>query len=288
MNRIVRFIEKEYDLTQVRIDSVLQEKGGRAVYKINTDKGVCVYKSANEAKTKKDMERDMHIFDFATKNSFKHIPTILKTRSGHTFAKNGRKYVHIMEFIDSGEPAGNAESWRKIGRITAELHALESYPYKTPFTSESEKDTYKEVAKHIPFGKEYLDIANSLPEFKNCVQSLIHTDIGLHNIAKDKADQFYFLDWDDVGIGISILDLGFPLLSQFLDEQGVFHKDNASAFYSSYFQHREIPVADKQMIFDIGLFFQLIYLPYGDVEQNWKKIKIAIKNRADIVSVIPI
>lgn len=288
MEEIAKFIEKEYDLKNVSIDFTLQEKGGRSVYKITTDKGMFVYKSSNEAKTSEEMEKDMYVFEFAEKNDFENIPRIFKAKNGNNFVKNTGGYVHIMEFIDDGEPIDNARSWKEVGIITAKLHNFQNYKYETSFTPESEKETYKEIAKNLSFGKEYLEIAKNLPDFRNCVKSLIHTDIGLHNTAKNKEGKIFFLDWDSVGIGISILDLGFPLLSQFLDEKLVFKKENALAFYNAYFENRDILEEDKKLIFDAGLFFQLIYLPYGNIEKNWEKINFAIKNKKEVMSVIQV
>ena len=255
MDEIAKFIEKEYDLRNISIDSILQEKGGRSVYKINTDKGIFVYKSSNEAKTEEEMAKDMYIFEFSEKKGFENIPKILKTKSANNFVKNDRGYVHIMEFIDNGEPMDNTENWKEIGRITAQLHNFQNYKYETSFTPESEKETYKEIAKNIPFGQEFLEIAKNLPDFKNCSKSLIHSDIGLHNTAKNKEGKLFFLDWDSVGIGITILDLGFPLLSQFLDNELVFKKENAMAFYNTYFENKTLSKEDKELIFDAGLFF---------------------------------
>ena len=77
---IVQFIEKNWSLTHVMIDSLLQEKGGRLVYKILSDEGVFVFKVTSGEKKEEDMIKDMYIFDFAEKQGFKHIPKLLKTR----------------------------------------------------------------------------------------------------------------------------------------------------------------------------------------------------------------
>ena len=286
MKRIKALIEREYEVKAVQVEAVLQEKGGRSVYKITSDKGVFVYKSANAAKSLEEIQKDLYIFDFARINGFEHLPEIVKTKDGYNFAPGLQGYAHLMSFIAGGTPADTADNWARIGEITAKLHNLPGYPYQTSFTPESEFETYPEVAKNITFGDEYLALANQLPDFQQCSQSLIHTDIGLHNIARDEKGELYFLDWDGVGVGISILDLGFPLLSQFLNEKLIFQKEHAAAFYGSYFQGRSLPAPDKELIFDASLFFQLIYLPYGDVERNWRKIKFSVKHKADLIAAI--
>ncbi|MEO0471590.1 MAG: phosphotransferase [Bacteroidota bacterium] len=286
MKRIEALIEREYEVKDVRMEAVLQEKGGRSVYKITSDRGEFVYKSANAAKSLEEIQKDLYIFDFAQENGFEHLPEIIKTRDGFNFARGPQGYGHLMSFIDGGEPADTAENWAGIGAITAKFHSLSDYPYTSSFTPESENETYPEVAKSLSFGGEYMTLANQLPDFQQCSQSLIHTDIGLHNIAQDRKGTLYFLDWDGVGLGITILDLGFPLLSQFLNDKLFFRKELAVAFYRTYFQHRHLPTVDKELIFDASLFFQLIYLPYDDVEKNWQKIQFAVKHKADLIAVI--
>ena len=61
---IVQFIEKNWSLTHVMIDSLLQEKGGRLVYKILSDEGVFVFKMTSNEKKDVDMIKDMYIFEF--------------------------------------------------------------------------------------------------------------------------------------------------------------------------------------------------------------------------------
>jgi len=290
MNRkekdIAKFIENKWNLKDVSIIKCLQNKGERIVYKILTNKVFFIFKLSNSSKKKENIIKDTYIFDYAKKHKFAKIPEIQKSKSNQNFEPYKDRFAVIMSFIDSGNPKDNPKNWKKIGKITAELHNLKDYKYKTSFTPESEKEHFLKTASEIPFGKEYMELVEKLPNFKNCSKSIIHTDIGIHNIVKDKNNNFYFIDWDDVGTGITILDLGFPLLSQFLDHNLKFHEDNAKAFYNEYFKYRTISNDEMRMIFDAGLFFALIYLPYGNISKNWKRINFAIDNKEKISSVL--
>ncbi|MEM7657246.1 MAG: phosphotransferase [Bacteroidota bacterium] len=282
------FIEQHYPLEEVRIASVLQEKGGRSVLLIHSKQGAFVYKESNAAKTQEEMAREMFVFDFAEQHDFLHLPKLLKTRRGESFVKREQGYIHLMSFLEGGMPENDAPTWARIGALTAALHALPDYPYQTAFSPASEVHTHEAVARDLPFGQEYLAIANRLPDFSQCSRSLIHTDIGRHNMAQDQAGKLYFLDWDGVGVGIRILDVGFPLLSQFLGADLKFRAKHAAAFYHAYFQHRTLPATDKDLIFDAALFFQLIYLPYGEIDKNWQKIQFALEKKEEIIAVIPL
>ena len=63
---------------------------------------------------------------------------------------------------------------------------------------------------------------------------------------------------------------------------------STNIFYNTYFKNTNIPVSaeEKEAIFDASLFFALIYVPYGDVQKNWAKVKYAIKNKDYLLSLI--
>lgn len=223
-------------------------------------------------KRESDIIKDMYIFDFAEENNFEHIPQLLKTRWGKLFTKYESCFVYMVYFIEGKAPTNTPENRKKIGEITAKLHELKGYTYKTSFTVVSEQKHLEEVASKIPFGKEYAEIVKSLLDFSTCSQSVIHTDIWLHNILEDKHGSFFFIDRDDVGVGMTILDLWFPLSCQFQRDDGDFQEENAKAFYGAYFEKRDLWIEEKKMIFDAGLFFALIYFLYEDVDKNWKRM----------------
>jgi len=283
---ILKSIENHWNLTNPKIEDLLQNKGGRFVYKIFADEGVFIYKLSSPEKSRDAMVRDLYIFEYSLENNFHYIPKLLKTKNGESFISCKNCFAYIMQYIEGGQPKNNIKNWYKIGVIMAKLHDLVGYKYRTSFVPDAEKDHFKKVSSNVSFGKEYLKIVNKLPDFNNCSKSLIHTDVGINNVAQDKLGNLFFLDWDDVGIGITILDLGFPLICQFLDYKGNFDKENAKAFYDSYFKNRYLPAEEREIIFDAALFFALIYLPYGDVDEGWGRIQFAIKNRDEISFVV--
>lgn len=117
-------------------------------------------------------------------------------------------------------------------------------------------------------------------------QSLIHTDIGPHNAIKRHDGSIVLVDWDDAGVGTTILDLGFPLICHFVSEDLIFERENAKAFYDAYFSKRKLSTAERALIFDAGLFFALMYVPYGETQKHWERIKFSLVNKELISSVL--
>jgi Ser/Thr protein kinase RdoA (MazF antagonist) len=282
---IVEAIEKDYNLSGIIIDTLLQEKGGRQVYRISSNEWVFVIKIADIGKSEDDMIKDMYIFDFAEKNGFNYLPKILKTKSNSCFAKSNLGLIHIMGFVDGGQPEDTPENRSTIGKITAELHNLKNYRHESTFSTIPTNPSYEGIASQISFWKEYLEVVAELPDFTHCSRTVIHTDIGLHNAAQDRAGNIYFLDRDWVWINYTILDLWFPLISQFVTSDCHFKREHAKAFYDSYFANRSFPQEERKLIFDASLFFALIYLPYSDANETWKRIQFSIANKEELSSV---
>ena len=124
---------------------------------------------------------------------------------------------------------------------------------------------------------------DSIPDISSFPKTLIHTDIGLHNTVVNSAGEIIFIDWDDAGVGYRILDIAFPLLSIFV-EGNVFNRKCAEAFYKTYFSETHLPLTEneKTALFDVSLFFCLIYLPYGNADKGWERLQKSLTIRESV------
>ena len=278
--------ENFWPLTNIEIGKILQKSGERIVCELLSNEGNFVFKIADPSKTEERLKRDIFAFDFLKLKNFQNIPALLKTKDGCGYKKLGNQFVYVMERIDGKTPERTPENWVRLGEITAKLHNISDYPYETLFTVESEMPKFTETAKKLAFADEYIELVESLPDFSNLSTSLIHTDIGPHNAVQKPDGTIVLTDWDDAGVGIIILDLGFPLICHFITHELNFEKEKAEAFYTAYFSKRNLPDIERSLIFSAGLFFALIYVPYGDTEKNWQRIKFAVRNKEFISLVL--
>lgn len=278
--------ENSWPLTNVKIGKILQKSGERIVCELSSSEGNFVFKIADPSKTEEKLKRDIFAFDFLKTKNFQNIPTLLKTKEGDGYKRLDNQFVYVMERIDGKTPERTPENWARLGEIAARLHGISDYPYETLFTVESETPKFAETAKKLSFADEYMKFVESLPNFSGLSTSLIHTDIGPHNAIQKPDGVIVLTDWDDAGIGTTILDLGFPLICHFVTHELNFEKEKAEAFYSTYFSKRNLPDTEKSLIFDASLFFALMYIPYGDTEKHWQRIKFAVQNKKLISSVL--
>ncbi len=157
-----------------------------------------------------------------------------------------------MEYIEGEKAERTTDNWRAIGKIAAQLHKIKDYPYETAFVFESERQNFPDIARQLPFGDEWLKIAQNLSDLSGLPKALIHTDIGLNNVMQRADGTLVVIDWDDVGVGTRILDLGFPLICHFVTEDLVFEQEKAIAFYDSYTAEQRLTEEEKRGLFDAG------------------------------------
>jgi Ser/Thr protein kinase RdoA (MazF antagonist) len=280
-----KFIELHWPLSRVTLGEIIQERDERITGRLSAREGEFVYKIADPSKTEEAIDRDTYIFDFLSSRGFQHVPPLLKTKRDTPYSEVEGRYAYIMEYAGK-QAAPTPATWAVLGSITAQLHSIQGYPYKSLFSFESAKRMFPQKAAQLPFGKEYMELVETLPDFDTLSQSIIHTDIGHHNAVEGDDGKLVLIDWDDAGICSTILDLGAPLICHFLHEDEYFLKAEAEIFYRTYFSEKEIPDDEKEYLFDAGLFFALMYAPFGDIQKNWKKILFALERKDLFQSII--
>lgn len=278
-------LEEFWSLRDVKIEKILQQKAGRLVCKISSKEGSFVFKSHSMNKTEGAVKTETDIFNFLNEKEFTNIPKLLKTKSSKNYQEFKGKLIYIMEYVEGKTPTDTKETWGKFGEIAAKLHKTSGYFQESDFNIKLEIEELKKIAVQFPFQDEYEKILINLPDFEASTKSLIHTDIGPHNAVQKDNGLIILVDWDNSGLGTTILDLGFPLICSFVTKDLNIEKEKAQAFYSAYFSKNNLTEEEKGLIFDAGILFALIYLPYGDVDKNWEKIKYSISNKKLISSV---
>ena len=281
------YFEKTWPLSDVSLGEVLQETNGRTIGIINARQGKFVYKTAGQWKTNEALARDLQAFELLPLRGFHHIPELLKTSDRKAFSQIDRKPIYLLEYVIGERPQPTAETYHKLGRLTAELHLIRDYPYETDFhPAPIIARNLPNIAKGLSFKEEYLRVVEALPSFEALPQTIIHTDIAPINAVEKANGDLILLDWDDVGVGIRVLDIAFPLIQQFVSEDGEFLEDNAHSFYAAYFSKISLIEDELDHIFPAALFIALMYIKYGDTQKRWQRIQWAIENRRMLEDVI--
>jgi Ser/Thr protein kinase RdoA (MazF antagonist) len=282
------FITQNWLLSNPTIE-LLKQSGERTVYKVIANEGTFIIKIADPAKNEATVLKDTQILRFFEEVDYP-APRLLLSHENTNYVFHDGKCIYALTYLEGGESKSNKENYAKLGEVTARLHSLQGYTIPTDFTAEVEIPTMIARAEKFNMDSHYAELVKALPDFGRFPTCLIHTDIGSHNSIQLPNGEIELIDWDDAGIGTRILDLGFPLICDFVTKDLVFDKDRAEAFYSAYCSIIALTDEEKEYLFDAGLFYALSYTIFDDsgiVERQWRKVLWAIEHKAEILAVLP-
>lgn len=295
------YIEKSWGLSNVVISKILQENGERKVYLVESQEGTFVLKVFNPELTLNEITSYIDVLVFLEKKDLGFLPKIMKLLDGSTFTKIQGRYIYLMEYIEGVKLSENIFDEYALGVKLAKLHQVDGYSQNSGIDVQERVNNMISRFEKFKFKAEYDSIVKSLPDFSKLKQSFIHTDICPKNALKSINGEMFIIDFDDAGIGSTFIDLGYPLITQFVgyedkkDGTGnveFFYKyELAKAFYDGYFSILQMSNNDKKFIFDGAVFMQLMYMPvYGEehVPFLWRQLKYAIKNKALLMKVLGI
>ena len=296
MNDFELYIEKTWGLSNVVISKTLQENGERKVYLVESQEDTFVLKVFNPELTLNEITSYVEALVFLEKNGLGFTPRIIKLLDGSFFTCIQGRYIYLMEYIDGVKLSENWDDEYNLGVSLAKLHQIEGYSCNSSIDVSKRINNMLSRFNEFWFKAEYDNIIRNLPDFTKLKQSFIHTDICPKNALKRKNGEIVLIDFDDAGKGSTFVDLGYPLITQFVsfgdkkdgqaptgDVYFYFKYELAKSFYDGYFSTSQMSDNEKKFIFDGAVFMQLMYMPaYGKehVPFLWKQLKYAIKNKA--------
>ena len=275
-------VEKYWPLTNVVIGEKLKQIPGveRKVGVLTSAEGKFTYKIADPWKSKEALDIDLKMFDFLAVQNFKYITKLLKTKDNNNYIQIENNFIYILQFVDGKHPDETPENYKRLGEITAELHSIKNCPYETKFSANYiVQHNLIDNAKKLSLPDEYLELVKQQPDYDQFPKTIIHSDIGPGNSIQRPDGEIILIDWDDTGVGTTILDLGYPLIQQFVSEDLEFKEEKGRAFYQAYFKHRKLSELEMDHIFDAALFYSLFYIEFGDSKKRWERIKWALENK---------
>ncbi|MBS4201702.1 phosphotransferase [Bacillus sp. FJAT-49732] len=286
------FIEEFWGLKNVNVIRVIKAKGNRMVKIINSKEGMFVLKGFDPSLSEQLIKHYTSALSYLGACQYRLSPHILKTIDGKLYKKYQSRYMYIMEYIAGNQLKETIEDEYALGQASASLHMIKDYPYHSGINIDERIENMFRRFYNYPFKKEYDNIIKSLPNFNSLRQSFIHSDIGPHNAVKSSEDKVVFIDLDNAGNGSTFIDIGYPLITQFVRYQNgelTFNIENARAFYQGYYSRMDMNIKEKEHIFHGAIFMQLMYMPsYGEnaVEDMWGILKFAMENNELLFSVL--
>lgn len=279
------FIESNWPLTDVVIKEMPRQGNGGSVGIVESKEGRYVYKIPGSWKKADALERDLGVYDFLNAKDFQHIPKLLKTKNAKDFVNAGDTLVFLMEFVEGEAPVPNPETYTEIAKVLAKLHSIKDFPFVSDYKPADAIPELIVGAEKFAFKDEYSAILKTIRDFSHLPLVPMHTEMTPQNCVLKPDGTLIAIDWDEAGLGPAVLDLGVALINHFVTEDLEILDENAHAYYQTYFSLRNMPEAEREYLFDAGLFWACAWVGYGDTEKRWKRLQWAMANK-DVVNAL--
>lgn len=291
MDEYKQFIEENWGLSCVSINNTIKSKGDRMLLIIKSTEGRFVLKAFGSSLSEDEINRNTFALSYMVDKEHLLTPKILTTVDGKFYSKYNDRFIYIMEYVEGKQLNETVEDEYLLGQAAARLHAISDYPIHSSLVVPERIQNMYNRFHDYSFKRKYDDVVSSLPNFDLLKQSFIHTDIGPHNALKSTDGQIIFIDLDDAGKGSTYIDIGYPLITQFVryhdsDRIG-FNFELAKAFYKGYFSKSDMSNSDREFIFYGAVFMQLMYMPsYGEngILPMWNILDYAVTNKEKLLS----
>lgn len=211
-------------------------------------------------------------------------PRVMRSLAGDLAVEHrGIRFV-VAEWVDGGAPSSPAD-WAAVGRSLAQLHAVvrpDLPDFGVPYVAaigELRQALVPEL--QTPEGEALFARAGSLPPASSCI---IHGEPAASNVVVGA--KATLIDWDQSGIGMAVLDLGFPLVHEFVMIDHTFRRAEAGAFYEAYRREAgELP-ADPSDVVSAALFWALRFTTFFDRDRRWQRVVHAAGREAELLAAV--
>lgn len=286
-------LKNHYNLKgKVKILKDFDVKGGRFVLLIEIGSRKYILKVSSKKRLESEIQIDTEAIYYLNAQKTKFAPQIITTKTNALHTKIDDLFLYLLEYIEGKDIIENPENFNNLAKALYKLHQLNSFDKASPFKYKELKAKLLTLMPNQSFKLEYDAIINSLPELSEENQVFIHTDITCLNAKYNQENEIIFLDFDDAGMGSKYIDISQPLITQFVrfyEGKLKFNKENSIAFYKGYQLEKKFTQKEKELIFEVALFMQLMQITWFGEENEiylWQILQFAIENKVELMATI--
>ncbi len=282
---------KHWGFSQIEILEQFRKDSPRLIYKIKAENQIYMLKGIPQEKPESVIKGNAMAHQFLG-NEKGIAPRIFSMENGGYYVKENGFWFYLLEFIDGQIMETTVENEYLLGGLARHYHA---YPeYLCPAGLTEDKNRFYGWFGDKAFKPAFDGILDRLPDFRKLDRCFIHTDLGPHNVIVTPEGKLFLIDLDDAGLGSRHLDLGYPLICQFVEhdsEMNLWYRfDYAQAFLKGYYGEEEITRREYDTLWHGAVFMQISYMKcYGEeaVDSLWKILELGLAQKEalwDIVS----
>lgn len=298
--QIATVIQVNYGYQIISIER-LQERASRIVAKLVYKTGIAIAKINTDPAAYARIKRDLYFAAYLATYHLR-VPQLFPTTNGSLFVESANGLLYLCAFIAGEQPKSGQAFCAKAGELLGQLHALPitTYPHREQFTLADEipylRSGYQRCAA-LHSARHAQQIGQALEQLANVRSphtTLIHTDFFRENLRMTLAGKLYLLDFDDGGLGNPLLDVGYFIATELLEdtfypavsasplqsfsEQLVksghvtLNRENLQTFLAAYRRHRPLYATDLADLMAYTTFSVLWYM------YDWKNVRIGGTN----------
>ncbi len=275
-------ILKQWGFSRIEILEQFHKDSPRLLYRIKADKQLYLLKGIPQEKPESVIRGNVTAHQFLG-NEKGMAPRILAMENGDYYVKENGFWFYLLEFIEGRMMEATVENEYLLGKLARQYHAFTQYPYPTGLTED--KQRFFGWFADRDFKPAFDEILDELPDFRKLDRCFIHTDLGPHNVMMTSDGRPMLIDLDDAGLGSRHLDVGYPLICQFVehdDEMSLWYRfDLAQAYLRGYYGEK-IARREYDILWQGAAFMQISYMKcYGEdaVDSLWKILAFGLAQK---------
>lgn len=273
-----------WHLSEIEIVEQFHSDTARKIYKICSNGHNYLLKGIQDNVPESEICSNVSAHRFLG-NEKKIAPEIFQTIDGSFYVRSDGYWFYLMEYIEGRNMGETIDDELLLGKLARKLHSYNEYNVKSPM-SQSTKRFYDWFGER-DFKKEFDAILDSLPDFSEYEQCLIHSDLGPHNAMIRDNGEAVFIDLDCTGIGSRFMDIGWAFIMQFVDFNHAtgemrYRFDLAEAFLNGYYGSESINHREYDLIWKGAVYMHIAYMKcYGPdaVDSLWNILKFGIEQK---------
>jgi len=220
-------------------------------------------------------------------NQKKMAPALrLLPDGGMMFCDEMYRYM-LMKYVEGRDMEETEADWKLLGTAAAILHGLTDYPHPSPIDTIEDIRQMRGMYKKRPWKTAFDGILDAMPDFAAGRQCFIHSDIGSANVRINKRGEVVFVDLDDAGMGSQWMDIGTPIISQFVkfDKKTKaidYQTDLAAAYLAGYASVCPLSAAEYDLAWHGAAFTHMYNMQwFGDdaADDLWEILQFGMAQK---------
>ncbi len=248
INETIKDIVNFFDLGEV-LDVVRLNGNANDNYDVMTEKGSYIVKIISEH-PKEDVETELLYLDRLKEYDFSGAYYIQNSSGECVYSKGNILAVALLK-IETASLHDHRAIYGEIGKMLAILHCIpsDSLPSRNHWLRQpyiaSALDRIKEAHpnEYDLLKREYDSLADF--PYGDLPQSIVHGDIHEYNLIFD-GKRIILLDWEEVGVAPSVLDLGVFIFESFKNQD--FDEELFTCIISEYETRRKLTERERSIL----------------------------------------